>query len=120
MLVPILAVLVSVLWHRIIKSHRDLNTVKFETILSETIRKRYERAILTWVGPLRLQLEALRFRIASGEREGCDGWGVALDLPGRSVALDGGIGVGTRPVAVSVLLPSWTTSRGREGGACES
>ncbi len=32
MLVPILGVLVSVLWHRIIKSHRDLNTVKFEII----------------------------------------------------------------------------------------
>ena len=32
MLVPILGVLVSVLWHRIIKSHRDLNAVKFEII----------------------------------------------------------------------------------------
>ena len=32
MLVPILGVLVSALWHRIIKSHRDLNTVKFEVI----------------------------------------------------------------------------------------
>ena len=32
MLIPILGVLVSVLWHRIIKSHRDLNAVKFEII----------------------------------------------------------------------------------------
>ena len=32
MLVPILGILVSVLWHRIIKSHRDLNAVKFEII----------------------------------------------------------------------------------------
>ena len=32
LLVPILGVLVSVLWHRIIQSHKDLNTVKFKII----------------------------------------------------------------------------------------
>ena len=32
MLVPVLGALVSVLWHRIIKSHKDLNVVKFEII----------------------------------------------------------------------------------------
>ena len=32
MLVPILGILVSVLWYQIIKSHRDLNTVKFQII----------------------------------------------------------------------------------------
>ena len=32
MLVPILGILVSVLWYQIIKSHSDLNTVKFEII----------------------------------------------------------------------------------------
>lgn len=32
MLVPILGFSVSVLWHQIIKSHRDLNTVKFKII----------------------------------------------------------------------------------------
>ena len=31
-LVPILGALVSVLWHRIIKSHKDLNAVKFEIV----------------------------------------------------------------------------------------
>ena len=31
-LVPILGILVSVLWYQIIKSHRDLNTVKFNII----------------------------------------------------------------------------------------
>ena len=31
-LVPIPGILVSVLWHRIIKSHKDLNTVKFKII----------------------------------------------------------------------------------------
>ena len=31
-LVPILGILVSVLWHRIITSHRDLNSVKFAII----------------------------------------------------------------------------------------
>ncbi len=30
--VPILGILVSVLWHRIIKSHKDLNAVKFDII----------------------------------------------------------------------------------------
>ena len=32
MLVPILGILVSVLWYQIIKSHSDLNTVKFKII----------------------------------------------------------------------------------------
>ena len=32
MLVPILGILVSVLWYQIIKSHRDLNAVKFQII----------------------------------------------------------------------------------------
>ena len=32
MLVPVLGALVSVLWHRIIKSHKDLNVVKFEIV----------------------------------------------------------------------------------------
>ena len=32
MLVPVLGALVLVLWHRIIKSHRDLNAVKFEIV----------------------------------------------------------------------------------------
>ena len=32
LLVPILGIPVSLLWHQIIKSHRDLNTVKFEVI----------------------------------------------------------------------------------------
>ena len=32
MLVPILGILVSMLWYQIIKSHRDLNTVKFNII----------------------------------------------------------------------------------------
>lgn len=31
-LIPILGMLVSMLWHRIITSHRDLNTAKFEII----------------------------------------------------------------------------------------
>ena len=31
-LVPILGALVSALWHRIIKSHRDLNAIKFKII----------------------------------------------------------------------------------------
>ena len=32
LLVPVLGIPVSLLWHQIIKSHRDLNTVKFEII----------------------------------------------------------------------------------------
>lgn len=32
MLVPVLGALVSVLWHRIIKSHKNLNVVKFEIV----------------------------------------------------------------------------------------
>ena len=32
MLIPVLGTLVSVLWYRIIKSHKDLNVVKFEVI----------------------------------------------------------------------------------------
>ena len=32
LLVPVLGIPVSILWHQIIKSHRDLNTVKFELI----------------------------------------------------------------------------------------
>ena len=32
LLVPVLGIPVSLLWHQIIKSHRDLNTVKFEVI----------------------------------------------------------------------------------------
>lgn len=32
MLVPVLGILVSVLWYRIIKSHKDLNVVKFRLI----------------------------------------------------------------------------------------
>ena len=32
LLVPVLGIPVSLLWHQIIKSHRDLNTVKFELI----------------------------------------------------------------------------------------
>ena len=37
-LVPLLGILVSLLWHRIIASHRDLNAVKFE-IIHELERK---------------------------------------------------------------------------------
>ena len=40
------------------------------------------------------QLLSLRFRIERGERDRFRRRGVALELPGRSVAFDGGIGVG--------------------------
>ena len=54
-LVPLLGVLVSLLWHRIITSHRNLNSVKFE-IIHELERK------------LPVALYAYEWKLANGGR----------------------------------------------------